>query len=244
MASVTASQKSMHPSIASTGIGLDNQTTGNLCLRTNLSSIIKHVVAPESRSATGPNWNRLEMDAYQKGEVFCQCNWTMGATQMRIVQPHGSYCSWTPLFSRCWGLVVLFVDICRWLFLIGQKRMRWVDAPQYKHSLLVRRYLRSPSVSGRARAQSISIGTGSLYDDDGGDLDEGFHLEVSHSSWRSSNNWLSQLTACVMACHNDVGSRKLSSKFLISLRRPRRKWSQRAWPSHWTSHANCLNSEA
>ena len=50
MASVIAPEESMRPSIASTGIGLDNRTTGNLCLRTNLSSI-KHVVAPESRSA-------------------------------------------------------------------------------------------------------------------------------------------------------------------------------------------------
>ena len=45
-----APEESMCPSIASTGIGLDNRTTGNLCLRTNISCI-KHVVAPESRSA-------------------------------------------------------------------------------------------------------------------------------------------------------------------------------------------------
>ena len=49
MASVTTLEESMRPSIASTGIGLDNWTTENLCLRMNISSI-KHV-APESRSA-------------------------------------------------------------------------------------------------------------------------------------------------------------------------------------------------
>ena len=135
------------------------------------------------------------MDAYREGEIFYRCSRTMGATRTRIVQPHGSYCSWTPSFSDCWGrLVVLFVDNCRWLFLTEQKRIRWVDAPQYKHSPLDRRYLRSASVSDGARARSISIGTGSSYDDDGGDLKEGCHLEVACSSWQSSNNWLSQLT--------------------------------------------------
>ena len=185
------------------------------------------------------------MDAYREGEIFYRCTRTMGATWMRIVQPHGSYYSWTLSYSGCWGpLVELFVEYCRWLFLTGQKRIRWVDAPQYEHSPHDRRYLRLASVNDEGRARSISISTGSSYDDDGGDLEEGCHLEVARSSWRSSNNRLSQLTACVMACDNDVGSGKLSSKFLISLRRPRRKWSQRAWPSHWTSHANCLNSEA
>ena len=145
----------------------------------------------------------------------------MGATWIRIVQPHGSYCSWTSSFSRCWGhLVVLFVDIFRWWFLIGQKRMRWVDAPQYKHSLLVRWYLRTPSVSSGASDRSISIDTGSSYDDDGEDLKEGFHLEVARSSWRSSNNWLSQLNVCVMSWENEVGSGKLSSKFFNLLQKP------------------------
>ena len=49
-ASVTAPEESMRPSITSTRIGLANWTTGNLCLRTNLSSI-NHIVSPESRSA-------------------------------------------------------------------------------------------------------------------------------------------------------------------------------------------------
>ena len=50
MASVTVLEESIHPSIASTGIGLDNRTTGKLCLRMNVSSI-KQVVTPESSSA-------------------------------------------------------------------------------------------------------------------------------------------------------------------------------------------------
>jgi hypothetical protein len=47
--SVIALEESICPSIASIGIGLDKWTGGNLCLRTNVSSI-KHVVAPESRN--------------------------------------------------------------------------------------------------------------------------------------------------------------------------------------------------
>ena len=50
VASVIAPKEIIHPSIASTGIGLHNQTTGKLCLRTNVSSI-KQVVIPESSSA-------------------------------------------------------------------------------------------------------------------------------------------------------------------------------------------------
>mgnify|MGYP006950768765 CR=1 FL=1 len=169
----------------------------------------------------------------------------MGATWMQSVQPHGLYCSWTSSFSGCWGrLVVLFIDICHWLFLTRQKWMRWVDAPEYKNSLLGRRYLHSASVSGRAQAWSILIGTGSSYDDDRWDFEEGCHLEVARSSCVGSNNRLSQLTTCVMACDNDLGSRKLIGKLLISLRRPRRKWLQSGRPSQWTSHANCLNSKA
>ena len=184
------------------------------------------------------------MDAYREGDIVNRCTQTMGATWMWIVQPHGSYCSWTPSFSGCWGhLVVLFVEYCRWLFLTGQKRIRWVDAQQYKHCLLDRRYLCSTSVSYLAQARSISIRMGSLYNDDGVDLKEGCHLEVARSSWASSKNQLSQLIACMMAWDNDAGSGKLSSKCLISLRRPWWKWSQSAWPSHWTFHANCLNSE-
>ena len=50
VALVTALEESIRPSIASIGIGLDNQTMGNFCLRMNISSI-KHVVALESSSA-------------------------------------------------------------------------------------------------------------------------------------------------------------------------------------------------
>ena len=181
------------------------------------------------------------MDAYRQRKIICQSSWSLGAMWIRIVQPHGSYCSWTPSFSGCWGLLV--VEHCRRPFLIGQKRIRWVEAPQYKHSPLVRRNLRSASVSG-ARARSISIGTGSLDDDIGGVLKMGCHIDVAHSSWWSSKSQLSQLTTSVIACNKEVGSGKLSSRFWTSLWRPRRKWSQSAWLSHWTSHANCRNSEA
>ena len=117
---------------------------------------------------------------------------------MFVVQPHGSYCSWTSLFSECWDpLVGLSRWTCRRLRLSGQKRIRWLEAPQYRHSPLVRRWYRSAVVSG-ARARSISIGIGSLNDVIGEDLTvtwgctigltsrNGDNLEVTHSSCQSS----------------------------------------------------------
>jgi hypothetical protein len=66
-------------------------------------------------------------------------------------------------------------------------RIRWVEAPQYKHNPLVRQNLHSTSVSG-ARARSISIGI-RLSDDDVDDvgnvgvvLEMGGHLNVAYCS--------------------------------------------------------------
>ena len=164
------------------------------------------------------------MEGYLEGNTICR---TMGETWMFFVQPHGSYSSWTPSFSDCWD-------------------------PRVP---LVRRKCRSAAVSG-AWAQSISIDIGSLNDVVREDLAatwgctiglmwrRGDNLEVARPSWRSSKTRLSQLITFLMACDNEVGSKKFSSRFLTSLRGLRQKWSQRAWSPHWTSHANCLNSYA
>ena len=60
VASMTAPEESIHPSISSIGIGFDNRTIGKLCLRTNVSSI-KQVFAPElsgTKDRIGICWHK------------------------------------------------------------------------------------------------------------------------------------------------------------------------------------------
>jgi hypothetical protein len=66
---MTTPKESIHPLIASTRIGMDNQTTENLCLSINVFSI-KHVIALELRSSKDLSKLELKWMPTRKEKTF------------------------------------------------------------------------------------------------------------------------------------------------------------------------------